>query len=249
MTPKVTFHTAKRELTAGPIPRVVGTVSSHLEPRPLEVPTDIVELRLDLIPEDANWAGWCDQLQKAGIPVIGTIRMAAEGGRWNGEELERMASYRELLPHVSAIDVEFRAEIARSLAVEAKAAGKLCIISFHDFQKTPSMTELQEVVREAQHFASIVKVTTMVNTEADLATLESVLQEPLSVPKCVMGMGALGGQTRISFPTRGSCLTYGYLDESNAPGQLSAATLVRELAARIPQYSQQRRAASTHLEV
>ena len=244
--PKVTFRTGMRELTAGPIPRVVGTVSSHFEPKPAMVLADIVELRLDLIPEDANWVGWCDQLEQAGLPVIGTIRMSAEGGRWSGEELERLASYRELLPHVSAVDVEFRAEIARSLAAEAKAAGKVCILSFHDFQKTPSENELQDVVREAQHFASLVKITTMANTEADLATLESLLQEPLSVPLCVMGMGSLGSETRIAFPTRGSCLTYGYLDESNAPGQLSAAILVKELSARLPAYKESRSKPSEH---
>jgi len=45
----------------------------------------------------------------------------------------------------------------------------------------------------------------------------------------VIGMGEAWKQTRLSFPKLGSCLTYGYLDKPTAPGQESAAELVRQL--------------------
>jgi len=48
-------------------------------------------------------------------------------------------------------------------------------------------------------------------------------------PLCVIGMGNAWKQTRVSFPKLGSCLTYGYLDQPTAPGQVSAAELVRQL--------------------
>jgi len=46
---------------------------------------------------------------------------------------------------------------------------------------------------------------------------------------CVIGMGRAWSETRIEFATLGSCLTYGYLDKPAAPGQISAAELVRRL--------------------
>jgi 3-dehydroquinate dehydratase len=42
-------------------------------------------------------------------------------------------------------------------------------------------------------------------------------------------MGDAWKQTRIAFPKLGSCLAYGYLDKPTAPGQVSAAELVRQL--------------------
>ena len=41
---------------------------------------------------------------------------------------------------------------------------------------------------------------------------------------------------RTLFPTLGSCLTYGYLDESAAPGQVAASELVEKLALLFPPY-------------
>jgi len=45
-------------------------------------------------------------------------------------------------------------------------------------------------------------------------------------------MGPLGPQTRIEFPKLGSCLTYGYLDQPVAPGQVPARELMRQLHGR-----------------
>jgi 3-dehydroquinate dehydratase len=42
-------------------------------------------------------------------------------------------------------------------------------------------------------------------------------------------MGRAWSKTRVLFATLGSCLAYGYLDRPTAPGQMSAAQLVRRL--------------------
>jgi 3-dehydroquinate dehydratase-1 len=244
MSAAAIFHTPKGDLAAGHVPRVVGTISTSLDPAPAEVPSDLIELRIDLIGNDDTWLARAAKLRSAGIPVIGTIRMSSEGGKWVGNDEQRLWAYRDALPHVSAIDVELRADIARGLAQEAKGLGKVAIVSFHDFQKTPRASELEWTVRQAERFASIVKITTMVNTAEDLTALESLLKRPWDVPICVMGMGPMGSQTRVDFPQKGSCLTYGWLDSANAPGQLSAAELVKELTARIPAYAAGRRSKS-----
>jgi 3-dehydroquinate dehydratase-1 len=45
----------------------------------------------------------------------------------------------------------------------------------------------------------------------------------------VMGMGTLGKASRILLAGCGSVLNYGYLDCPNAPGQLEATALARQL--------------------
>jgi 3-dehydroquinate dehydratase-1 len=69
----------------------------------------------------------------------------------------------------------------------------------------------------------------MAKNNDDIATLEKLLGSSLDVPLCVIGMGAFGTKTRITFPAHGSCLTYGYLDAPSAPGQLSAEMLSEQL--------------------
>ena len=65
--------------------------------------------------------------------------------------------------------------------------------------------------------------------KSGVATLRSLFHENCPAALCVMGMGALGPQTRVEFPKLGSCLTYGYLDAPVAPGQVSARELMRQL--------------------
>jgi 3-dehydroquinate dehydratase-1 len=45
------------------------------------------------------------------------------------------------------------------------------------------------------------------------------------VPAVTMSMGPLGAVSRVAGETFGSCLTFGTVGESSAPGQLDAAGL------------------------
>ncbi|HMP84159.1 MAG TPA: type I 3-dehydroquinate dehydratase, partial [Verrucomicrobiota bacterium] len=115
-------------------------------------------------------------------------------------------------------------------AALAKRQRKCCIVSFHDFKKTPSLAKLKRVASEAQRIGSVIKIVTMANTEADVETLRRLLACKWRKPICVMGMGPLGRVTRVEFPFLGSFLTYGYLDKPAAPGQLSAAQINKSLS-------------------
>jgi 3-dehydroquinate dehydratase-1 len=226
-------------LTLGPIPRVVGTLSSlpdHPTAIGNHVASDLVELRIDQMPPDSDWLAVGREFEAAGVPVIVTPRAQSEGGKWSGPETERLALYRQAVQHLSAVDVELRSPIAAEVFRAAQQRGKTCILSYHDFEKTPGLAELESVISKAEHAASVVKVTTMVRVEADIENLRGLLATKRRVPLCVMGMGALGTPTRVAFPALGSCLTYGYLDRPSAPGQLSAAELVRQLRAQLPEY-------------
>jgi 3-dehydroquinate dehydratase-1 len=109
---------------------------------------------------------------------------------------------------------------------------KALIVSCHDFQKTPSADELRQIIRKASNSGTIVKIATLVQTDADLATLRGLLSEKWPVRICLLGMGMLGPQTRTLLPKLGSCLTYGFLDAPVAPGQVHARELMQQLRAR-----------------
>ena len=234
-------------LTIGDIPRVVGTISQAPTlmnfAKTTDVPCDVVEVRLDNVgvghvPE---WVAKCKAIEARGWPVIFTLRLAVEGGTWRRPDETRINFFTTALEHLSAVDVELQSPLVPKLAGLARAAKKALIVSFHDFVKTPPLRSLQDRVTEAGRYASVVKVTTMVTKPEDVVTLRQLLEQDWDVPLCVMGMGAAGTVTRTLFPTLGSCLTYGYLDASAAPGQLAAAELVQQLEALLPDYRQRRR--------
>jgi 3-dehydroquinate dehydratase-1 len=217
----------------GEVPRVVGTASTFPDDVASwvrDISCDIVEVRLDQMPQEKNWLSHCRLIQNAGIPVILTIRHQSEGGKWNGAEEQRAELFQQGLREVSAVDVELKSEIAVQVAEEAKRLGKVCIVSFHDFARTPPLAELQSIVSRAQEFAGIVKVTTMANAEKDIEVLRQLLKGIWKVPLCLMGMGELGAKSRVALAAAGSCWVYGYLDKPMAPGQMAAEELVRQLA-------------------
>lgn len=230
--PSVTFRFPGGEVVAGPVPKVVGvlsTLGAGFMKLVEESPCDIIELRVDQLPSDADWIGAVREIEKAGRPVIVTIRLKNEGGGWKGKDADRRVLFERALEAAAAVDVELRSEIVTPIAEKAKELGKVCIISYHDFNETPPFRELKKTAEAAERLACIAKITTMIRDQGDRETLLQILCGDWKIPRCVMGMGALGSETRIGFARMGSCLTYGYLDKPSAPGQFSAAKLVERL--------------------
>ncbi|MFH0953094.1 MAG: type I 3-dehydroquinate dehydratase [Verrucomicrobiota bacterium] len=219
----------------GKVPRIVGSVTSPGTLRRaalLRKPAfDLLELRLDRTGvQGAGWLAFCKRAERAGIPVILTVRSAAEGGAWTGTEKERAAAYAKALPHVSAVDIEIRSPIFKTLAAAARRSGKTVVGSFHDFRGTPAVAKLRRVIADGWRAgAHIVKIATRVQRPQDAAVLFQLLGAGGRRPVCVIGMGPLGLSTRISLACMGSCLAYGYVDRSAAPGQLPC----RRLRARL----------------
>ena len=231
----------------GLIPRVVGTVSSadclswiaQLSAEN-DLPCDIIEVRLDEIgAENTVWRRACQTIEAVSIPIIVTVRMKKEGGKWTGTEKQRLKILTSALQEVSAVDIELKSDIVSEVAGAASAARKPVVISYHDFDKTPSLSKLKEVAAKAAAYDSaVVKVSTLVNSSADIDTLRALLDEGCGSPLCVIGMGANGTWTRTAFPQMGSCLTYGYLDTPSAPGQLPCSSLTEHLRVNAPAYNQ-----------
>jgi len=222
------------ELAMGRVPRVAGVVSSgetlrRLASGELETPSDLVEVRLDrIVPARDDWEGTFNTIQNLPVPAILTIRIAAEGGEWKADEEARAELFDFGLPYVGTIDIELRSALALGLVQKTNDRGRAALVSFHDYEGTPDLPELREVVEKVISLGTAIpKITTMIKQPADIDTLGALLDENWDVPLCVLGMGALGTPTRVDFPARGSCLTYGFLDTTSAPGQMSCSELVR----------------------
>jgi 3-dehydroquinate dehydratase-1 len=201
---------------------------------------DLVEARVDLFDEAERavdvWGPACARLEAAGTPVLVTVRLASEGGRWTAPEPERLALYREALAYASWVDVEAQSPIAGEVATLARRAGRTAVLSHHDFVRTPPLDDLLRVVDGCRAAgAAVAKVATMVRSDADRETLFSLLdQRPDAM--CVIGMGAAALDLRVLLPARGSLLAYGYISRPTAPGQISVIELDRRLRAASPAY-------------
>ena len=218
------------ELELGALPRVVGTISSRECLESFEAlfrdRCDIAEVRLDEVGEFATWATMCKNIQSCGVPVMLTLRTKQEGGKCQKNDLERLDVLREAAGSISIFDIEYRTGLAAKAKDIASSLGIKLLVSFHDFNKTPSIQELKNIITQSEGHADIIKISTMINSDEDIATLQAVLTKGSKVPLCIIGMGSKGTSTRVTFPSLGSVLTYGYLDYPSAPGQLSARTLV-----------------------
>lgn len=249
-------------------PLVVGTVRPDGLARLVSLPpaergADIIEARFDLamppprpsdrdperspgIPPDlAVHFPACRQLEQSGSPVLGTIRLVADGGHWP-VDAARLPWFERALDVVSWVDIEVESPIAAQVVAAARARHRRVIVSHHDFAGTPEGSDLDAViVRASQLGPDVVKVATMVQGPEDHDRLIDLLRRhrdaraarPALAPLALIGMGPLGTSLRSYLPCVGSRLTYGFLDRTAAPGQLSAPELMRRLRADCPAYS------------
>ena len=197
-----------------------------------------------LAPIFAPFLASCARLEQTGMPVLATIRLIPDGGRWV-EDVTRLPWFDQALAVVSWVDIEIESALAGEIVRLARARGKRVIISHHDFAGTPDLAVLTALTDRARAAgADIVKVATAVDSlEAHDRLIDLLRAQRASpgAPLAVIGMGPIGTSLRTYLPSVGSSLTYGYLDSVAAPGQIDARDLVRRLIVDCPAYADRRR--------
>jgi len=206
--------------------------------------TDLVELRLDHL----TAVGDVDRAVGAvaavrgvlpgSVPLLATFRSEAEGGERHLDPDEHGALLLAVVASgaADAIDVEqfTRPDVLDQVVEAAHAAGVAVVMSSHDFTGTPSHDEIvSRLLRQQELGADVVKLAAMPATAADVLTLLSATLSFRSgagfVPAVTMAMGPLGVVSRLAGETFGSCLTFGSVGASSAPGQVDAVELRRAL--------------------
>jgi 3-dehydroquinate dehydratase-1 len=206
-------------------PKIVGVIFSRRDlERALRMrkPPELFELRLDRLINTA--------IGKLPAPLIITARDPREGGANNLSIGRRRALLLEFLPRASYVDVELRSARALQPVLKSASENKVAtIISFHDFETTPSASRLDQIASEAHSLgAAVVKVATRTDTAAQLDRLLDFWQRQQPALNVVaMGIGKLGRASRLELARRGNILNYVHLGSPAASGQLSIHDLRR----------------------
>lgn len=195
---------------------------------------DILEIRMDLlgIKDTKSALKMIAEVKAAvNIPCIATNRLPNDGGKWEGTEEKRIQLLLDILPVVDAVDVELAAvdDLREKLISTAHELGKTAIVSHHDFNGTPPMEKIRNMLEMAwQSGGDIAKFAAKANSTADTMNLLRVTHAATR-PVCLISMGDIGKHTRVIAPFYGSVLTYGSIGEAVAPGQLNIAELKRTM--------------------
>ena len=206
---------------------------------------EVIELRADsmcALPTVAQAASMLRAVREAApdTPLLFTLRTQRDGGAG----LPDAAAYEALLCGLmaqadalpDALDCELSVgEAAFSrIAACAHAAGVSVVGSSHDFEGTPECAEIvSRLTRMERLGADVCKIAVMPGTREDVLTLMQAALEAdgaLRAPLIAISMGPLGAITRVGGELTGSCLTFGAVGQTSAPGQMDARALRDALA-------------------
>ncbi|XP_051129993.1 bifunctional 3-dehydroquinate dehydratase/shikimate dehydrogenase, chloroplastic [Andrographis paniculata] len=191
---------------------------------------DIVEIRLDHLKSFNPRFDVPKLMKECPLPTLFTYRPVWEGGRYDGDEISRFEVLR-LAMELGAdhIDIELKAahEFNKFMNGYKSERCKL-IVSSHNYECTPSVEELGDLVARIQAAgADIVKFAT---TALDITDAARVFQITIhcQVPIIAMVMGERGLIARVLCPKFGGYLTFGTLEAGkvSAPGQPTIEQLV-----------------------
>ena len=193
---------------------------------PWQSEADIIELRLDLLSESDPLETLKAVRKATAKPIIATARHRSEGGRFQGSEEQRSELLTRAAAYADYVDVELLAEIRDAVI---SRISKPAIVSYHDFKAMPDDTELAGIFsRMKEAGAAIAKIAVTPQEKKDnLSILQFLLDA--DTPLCMIAMGDLGRHMRVVAPLYGSALTYAYVGESIAPGQMSLDDLCRAI--------------------
>jgi 3-dehydroquinate dehydratase type I len=166
-------------------------------------------------------------------PVIATNRLAAEGGRWQGDEADRLALLSQALDlGVTCLDLELVADAGFRREMWARRGPTKLILSWHDLAGTPETARLEAVLDQMLAAESdIVKLVALAREPADNLRVLGLIPRAQAQGKDIIAfcMGPLGKWSRVAAPLLGSWLTFAPFSKTgaSAPGQLTVNDLKR----------------------
>lgn len=195
---------------------------------------DIIEFRADIYEKLSDK----DSLMKllstvrkliGDVVLLFTIRTKNEGGNvmLDADEYVKLCKFACESGFIDLIDAEaFTQEgILEEICEAAHANGVYVVASNHDFEKTPSETEIvNRLYSMKDKGADIAKIAVMPKCEEDvIALLGATLKARKSddaVPVITMSMGRMGQISRLTGELFGSAVTFASVGNVSAPGQI-----------------------------
>jgi len=203
----------------------IGETSSKKLQQTLKIAlkkSDYAEIRFDFlraeqIPEVLEY------LKKDLKKIVCTLRPKSEGGKFAGNEKERMSILKLIAEYNPfLVDVEFNT-IRKNpgLAEYLKKTKTRLLISEHDFKKTPKFTELKKKINQMSKFSPNVKIVTTAKSTDDATRVLQLYKNKENTKLIAFSMGDPGRISRILSLYLGSPFTYVSLGKPIAPGQFS----------------------------
>lgn len=204
---------------------LVASITSDLISRAKEAEeqgADAVELRIDLYKGDALHDLKRYRSKGGGLPVIVTNRPKDQGGVFEGSEDERLNVLEEAIEYADAVDIEITADRKDELVKRAKDNDVTVIVSYHDFERTPSLDEMSEIIKRGLDLGDVAKVAVTPDDQEDVFRVIELTLKHKDDPICTISMGPLGAYSRVVTPFYGSRIAYVSLgEERTAPGQMT----------------------------
>ncbi len=163
--------------------------------------------------------------------VVCTLRPDTEGGRFPGDEDERIAILKlvaEYNPFL--LDVEYNT-LKKNVALVRylKTTKTRLLVSWHDFKRTPVSSVLYKKIKAMSVFSSYVKIVGTARTIDDSTRMLELYAQKKDIKLISFAMGDLGRVSRILCLYMGSPYTYVSLGKAVAPGQFSVREVRRIL--------------------
>uniref|UniRef100_A0A5B7A1S8 Putative 3-dehydroquinate dehydratase/shikimate dehydrogenase 3 n=1 Tax=Davidia involucrata TaxID=16924 RepID=A0A5B7A1S8_DAVIN len=188
-----------------------------------ELGADLVETRIDYLKKFSPQQDLEILIKQCPLPTLITYRPKWEGGQYDGDESRRQAALHQAMElGADYIDVELKVADEFYNSIKGKKPEKVkIIVSSHNYQNTPSVEEIGDLVARIQATgADIVKIATTALDITDSARIFQVLVHS-QVPTIGIVMGERGLMSRILSAKFGGFLTFGGLEAGvvSAPGQ------------------------------
>ncbi|MCH7876811.1 MAG: type I 3-dehydroquinate dehydratase [Thaumarchaeota archaeon] len=155
--------------------------------------------------------------------IVCTLRPKTEGGKFSGNEKERIAILKLIAEYSPfLLDVEFNTlKRNSSLRRYLKSSKTKLLVSWHDFKKTPSSAELKKKMNQMSKFSSNVKIVSTAKSTVDSSRMLELYSKKGKNNLISFAMGDFGRISRILCLYLGSPYTYVSLGKAVAPGQFS----------------------------
>jgi 3-dehydroquinate dehydratase I len=184
--------------------------------------SDYAEVRLDFLKvEDIPDA--LEIIKKDMKRIVCTLRPKTEGGKFPGNEKERVAILKLISEYTPFyLDVEFNTlRKNTSLVKYLKTTKTKLLVSWHDFKKTPNAAELKKKMNQISKFSTNIKIVSTAKSTDDSTRMLELYSKKGKNNLISFAMGDFGRISRILCLYLGSPYTYVSLGKAVAPGQFS----------------------------
>jgi 3-dehydroquinate dehydratase I len=184
---------------------------------------DYVEIRFDFLNlSDVDEAlSIANQVNRK---AVYTLRSPEQGGQFKGNTSERIACLEKLSSSMPMLlDVELDTIKSNdNLAHYLEEQKVSLLISWHDFEKTPSNAQLTKVLYEMRKYSQNAKIVTTAQKTQDSLRLLEFYENTLGLNLIAFAMGEAGVISRLLCVIIGNApFTYASLEKAIAPGQLA----------------------------